>query len=118
MRGARDAYSQKRVEIGRELRAVQELARLHEVRLSHTVTILSAVEDLLGEVRARFRAKGIPIVDPRHLPPYRMPQSLATVTGPVVECVEPHPIGVGNEVSPLSVLGSGDPETSQTQHVE
>ena len=64
VRAARDAYTQKRGEISQDLRTAQELMRLHELRLSQTVRVLSAVEGLLGEVRARFRAKGIPTVDP------------------------------------------------------
>ena len=74
--------------------------RLHELRLSQTIRVLSAVEGLLGEVRARFRAKGIPTVDPRHLPPYRTSESTAIV-GLAVGHVEPHPPDADDEVSTL-----------------
>lgn len=103
-RTIRDTYSQRRGEISQELCSAQEMAKLHELRLSHTLAALSAVEDLLGEVRARFRAKGIPVADPRHIPRHPTPRSesvaVESVTiNPGTERVEPHV--VNDPVSPL-----------------
>jgi hypothetical protein len=89
----RDTYFQRHGEILKELGTAQELAKLHEQRLSHTFAALIAIEELLGETRARFRAKGISIIDPRHLPPRRTPSSavIESITpGSGTERVEPH----------------------------
>ena len=100
----RDTYSQRCGEISQELCSAQEMAKLHELRLSHMLAALSAVEDLLGEVRACFRAKGIPVTDPRHIPCHPTPRSesaaVESVTiNPGTERVEPHV--VNDPVSPL-----------------
>lgn len=103
VRSMRDAYYQKRSEISRELSTTQHLTRLHEKRLDHTIEALSAIEDLLGEIRARFRAKGIPVTDPRYLPPYRMSDSTAIESGvttePSADSIVPRADGMDLEVS-------------------
>jgi hypothetical protein len=70
----------------------KELAKLHELRLSHMLAALSAVEDLLGEAYACFRAKGIPIVNPRYLPLHWTSESAATGTATTIPAdhIEPH----------------------------
>jgi hypothetical protein len=94
------------MEIQQELCTAKELAKLHKLRLSRTLARLSAVEDLLREARARFRAKGIPIVDPRYLPPHWTLPSMATkaaTTTILVDHTEPGPVANVNmnvEVSP------------------
>lgn len=99
----RDTYFQKRGEISRELSAIQRATKLHETRLGYTAEALSAIEELLGEIRVRFRAKGISIVDSRYQRPYRISESTAVEPDSATELsadpAVPHANGVHPEVS-------------------
>jgi hypothetical protein len=89
----RDLYSQRHGEISQDLCTAQEMAKLQELRLNHTLAALTAVEELLGQARARFRAKGILVVDPRHLPRHHTSESAAVESiaiSPGTENVGPH----------------------------
>ena len=43
------------------MHTAHEVAKLHELRLAHATNTLDVLEDIIGEVRARFRAMGIPL---------------------------------------------------------
>lgn len=99
----RDTYFQKRCAISEELSATQRLAELHEMRLDHTDKTLSVIEDLIGETRARFRARGISTVNPQYLPPYSTSESTAVGSGSIA----------GLSGDPIALRTDGvDPEVS------
>ena len=64
LRDVRDAVAQRQSAISHELHTAHEVAKLHELRLAHATNTLNALEDVIGEVRARFRARGIPLYPP------------------------------------------------------
>jgi hypothetical protein len=94
-----DTYTRRRLEIVHELSVAQEFARLQESRLNHTVDALSAIEKLVGAVRARFRAKGIPTADSRYLFPSPSDLAIRGSTNAVLEEAEPHAVDMNTDVS-------------------
>ena len=68
LREARDAVAQTRSSISRDLHGAHQVVKLHELRLTHATNTLNALEDVIGETRARFRTRGIPIHPPRDNP--------------------------------------------------
>jgi len=66
LRNARDAIAQRQSTINHELHTAREVAKLHELRLAHATTTLNVLEETIGEVRARFRARGIPSYPPQN----------------------------------------------------
>ena len=67
LRKTRDAYSQRQSSISHDRHIAHEVARFQDLRLTHATNTLNAIEDIIGEARARFRARGIPL----HSPPTR-----------------------------------------------
>ena len=61
MRSTRDSVAKSEKSIEHEIRHLEGLTSLHQLRLSHVRDTLGAVENLIGEVRARFSARGIPL---------------------------------------------------------
>lgn len=61
LRSTRDTVAERRSTIGHELNTAYEVAKLQELRLTHATNTLDALEDIIGEVRVRFRARGIPL---------------------------------------------------------
>ena len=64
LRSTRDSISERISVINHEFHSAQGLARIYELRIIHATNTLNAFEDVIGEVRARFRARGIPIYPP------------------------------------------------------
>ena len=60
-----DSIVQRRSSISHELHTAHEVAKLQELRLAHATNTLNALEDAIGEVRARFRARGVPLYSPQ-----------------------------------------------------
>ena len=50
--------------IGCELHTAHEVAKLQELRLAHVTNTLNALEEVIGEARARFKARGISVCSP------------------------------------------------------
>lgn len=65
LRNTRDTVAQKQSAISHDLHSAHETTKLQELRLTHATNTLNALEDVIGEVRARFRARGIPLYPPK-----------------------------------------------------
>ena len=52
-------FVQSRSSINRDLHSGQEVVKLDELRLPHATNALNALEDVIGEMMVRFRARGI-----------------------------------------------------------
>jgi hypothetical protein len=61
LRATRDNITQRISVISHEFHSAQSLARIYELRITHAKNTLNVFEDVIGEVRARFSARGIPI---------------------------------------------------------
>ena len=64
LRSTRDSIAERISIINHEFHSAQGLARIYQLRITHATNTLNAFEDVIGEVRARFRARGIPIYPP------------------------------------------------------
>lgn len=61
LKSTHDKVVQSQSTIGHELHNAQGLAKIHELCLDHANNVLSALDTVIGEVRARFQARGIPL---------------------------------------------------------
>ena len=103
-------YTRKSAEISRDLGVTERVVKLQQLRLNHTVTALSAIEDLIGELRAHFRAKDIPIVDPRQFTQRRTSEHVtaeSTNVNPTADGVEPPVVGMDVQVSATLLVSQG-----------
>lgn len=74
LRNTRDTVSERQSEISHELHSAHEVAKLQELRLALITNTLNALEDVIGEVRARLRARGITVYPTRG----QLPNTTAT----------------------------------------
>lgn len=61
LRSARDSIDERMSTISHEFHNIQGLADIHQLRLINATNVLRTVETLIGEARARYRARGIPL---------------------------------------------------------
>ena len=91
LRETRDTVAQRQSTISHQSHTACEVAKLQELRLAHATNTLNALEDVIGEVRARFRARGIPLYLPqcRHRTPDTRPtETSGTIVTPDTSIVE------------------------------
>ena len=78
-RAIRDIFAQEKTQVENLLNLALEKVKLYRTLLSITEAKLCSVEDLIGDIRSRFRQRGIPI--PANVTTSRSQAVDETVTG-------------------------------------
>ena len=91
LRDTHNTIAQRQSTISHQSHTAHEVTKLQELWLTHTTNTLNALEDVIGEVRARFQARGIPLYLPQHrcktpdTRPTEMPGTTITSDSSMVE---------------------------------